>query len=229
MKIKNIIVKGLTILLAAVAIATVAPTAVKADYYDCFAGKHTYKFDYNRVPATCTTPGANIYFCVTCLKGIERWDTPALGHKKDKGRVVVMPTATTDGYALYRCEHCGMYMGEEVLKATSAPLPTVVQTPAPTVLDPRVQSPLAAKPMYFDTNMLAVCYIPYHSLVSLNGVCVNIDAIGAQPLAPAMQVPGKYVIQVTPNTNTAHSEANKKTFVVNIPSKAGKPITVTEQ
>lgn len=226
MNIKNIIVKGITTLFAIAAIATISTTTVKADYPDCWVGNHAWKFDYTYSPATCEKPAHNIYYCTTCLKGIDRFDIPPLGHKMDQGHIIVMPTATTDGFLVYRCEHCGMYMGDQKIPATSAPLPQTIMTPAPALAEPYVPSPLEKVPMYFDTNMLAVCYIPYHSVVTINGVGVNINAIGAQPLAPFMQAPGKYVIQVTPNTNPEHAKANMKVFTVTIPSKAGKPITV---
>lgn len=229
MKLKNIVIKGLSVLFAAACIATVASLPVKADPYDCLAGNHAWKFDYTYSPATCEKPAHNIYYCTTCLKGIDRFDVPPLGHKMDKGHIIVMPTATTDGFLVYRCEHCGKYMGDAKLPATDIPLPQTPQTPSPALLNPYVQSPLEKVPTYFDPNMLAVCYIPYHSIVTLNGVGVNIDAIGAQPLAPLMQAPGKYVITVTPNTNPEHSKANIKTFEVTIPSKPGKPVTVVNK
>jgi len=219
MKIKNMIIKGLAGLFAAAAVIAIAAAPVKADepYWDCLKGNHRYKLDFTAIQPTCTTTGCNHYFCVVCGQGLARYEIPALGHKQDSGHIIVMPTATTDGYLIYRCSNCGLYMGDQVIKSTGVNYPTTVQTPATTVLDPRVQNPLAAVPMYFDTNMLAVCYIPYHSIVTVNGVGVNIDAIGAQPLAAYMQAPGTYTITVTPNTNPQHSAANTKTFIVNIP------------
>lgn len=226
MKIKNILVKGIAVLFAAAAVVTVASLPVKADAYDCYAGKHAYVRDFTSIQPTCEKPGCNIYYCITCLKGIERYDIPALGHKPDKGNIIVMPTATSNGWLVYRCEHCGMYMGDQVLPATSTPLPVTPQTPAPSILEPFVKNPLEKVPMYFDTNMLAVCYIPYHSIVSINGVGINADAIGAQPLAPWMAAPGTYVITVTPNTDPIHAVQNAKTFTVTIPKDAKKPVTV---
>lgn len=227
MKIKNMILKGLAGLFAAAAIVAIANAPVEAHtYQDCLAGNHAWKWDYTRIPATCEKPGCNIYYCTHCFKGIERYDIPALGHTPDNGHIIVMPTATTDGFLVYRCKNCNMYMGDQVIQSTGVDYPTVVQTPPATVLDPRVQNPLEAVPMYFDTNMLAVCYIPYHSIVTVNGVAVNVNAIAAQPLAPFMQAPGKYVVTVTPNTNPQHAAANQKTFTVTIPSKAGKAVTV---
>ena len=228
MKIKNLIIKGLAGLLAAVAIVALASVPAKADepYWDCLKGNHRYKLDFTAIQPTCTTTGCNHYFCVVCGQGLARYELPALGHKMDKGNIIVMPTATTDGFLVYRCERCGGYMGDQVIPSTGIDYPQTPQTPAPTVFDPRVPNPLAKVPMYFDTNMLAVCYIPYHSIVTINGVGVNIDAIGAQPLAPFMQAPGTYIINVTPNTNPQHSAANAKQFTVTIPSKPGKPITV---
>lgn len=232
MKIKNIIIKGISALIVSVAIVTAAPTLVKAVPPsipgECYnGGCHIWRaLDCHTSEQTCEQTGSTMYYCITCTKVVEKWDRPALGHKKDSGHIIVMPTATTDGFLIYRCEHCGLYMGDQALPATSAPLPQTPQTPSPALLDPRVQSPLEKVPMYFDPNMLAVCYIPYHSIVTLNGVLINIDAIGAQPLAPLMQAPGKYVVQVTPNTNPEHARLNMKTFTVTIPSKPGKPVTV---
>ena len=226
MKLKNLIIKGLAALSIAVALVTIATVPAKADYYDCFAGNHAWKFDFTKTPATCEKPGCNIYYCVTCLKGIERWDIPMLGHTPDSGHVIVSPTATADGFLVYRCKNCGMYMGDQVIKSIGVDLPQSVTTPSPSVLEPFVKNPLAAVPMYFDTNMLAVCYIPYHSIVTVNGVGVNVDAVGAQPLAPFLQAPGKYVITVTPNTNPIHAAQNVKTFTVTVPKKAGQPVTV---
>lgn len=226
MNIKNILIKGIATAFAAIVAVTIFATPVKADYPDCWKGNHAWKYDYTYSPATCEKPGHNIYYCTTCLKGIDRFDIPALGHKMDAGHIILMPTATTDGYIVYRCEHCGKYMGDSKIPATTAVLPQTPQTPSPSLLGPYVQNPLEAVPMYFDTNMLAVCYIPYHSVVTINGVGVNINAIGAQPLAPLMQAPGTYVIQVTPNTNPEHAQANTKVFTVTIPSKAGQAITV---
>lgn len=232
MKIKNYIVKGIALFSILGATLVFAPTTVKAVPPsvpgECYnGGCHTWKaLDCYTSEQTCTQTGSTMYFCITCNKVVEKWDRPALGHKLDKGHIIVMPTATTDGYLIYRCEHCKGYMGDQVLPATSVPLPQTPQTPSPAILEPYVQSPLAKVPMYFDPNLLAVCYIPYHSIVSINGIGVNINAIGAQPLAPLMQAPGKYVITVTPNTNPEHAQANQKVFEVTIPSKPGQPVTV---
>lgn len=227
MKIKNMIIKGLAGLFAAAAIIAIASTPAEAHtYQDCLAGNHAWKFDYVRIPATCEAPGCSIYYCTHCFKGIEKYDVPALGHTPDEGHIIVMPTAVSDGFMIYRCKNCGMYMGDKVLTSSGIDYPVTLQTPPVTVLDPRVQNPLEKVPMYFDTNMLAVCYIPYHSIVTVNGVAVNYNAIAAQPLAPFLAAPGKYVIQVVPNTNPAHAAQNIRTFTVTIPSKAGKPVTV---
>lgn len=229
MNIKKIIIKGLSVLFAAVTVTAIAKVSVKADPYDCLAGNHAWAYDFTMEPATCEKPSHDIYYCLTCYKGLDRFITQPLGHKIDKGNIIVMPTATSDGYLIYRCERCGKYMGDANIPATSQVLPQTPQTPSPSIFDPYVPNPLAAVPMYFDTNMLAVCYIPYHSIVSINGVGVNINAIGAQPLAPLMQAPGKYVITVTPNTNPEHSKDNQKTFIVTVPKKEGKPVTVVNK
>ena len=232
MKITKYISKGLALLgiIGAVLVLNPAdvfavPASIPGECYN--GGCHIWKaLDCYTSEQTCEQTGSTMYYCITCNKVVEKWDRPALGHKRDAGHIIVMPTATTDGFLIYRCEHCNAYMGDQVLNATSIPLPQTIQTPSPSVLDPRVQNPLEAVPMYFDPNMLAVCYIPYHSIVTLNGVLINIDAIGAQPLAPFMQAPGKYVIQVTPNTNPEHAKLNMRTFTVTIPDKAGTPVTV---
>lgn len=226
MKLKNLILKGCALLIAATAVIALSSVPAKASYEDCLKGNHVWKLDFTYIQPTCTTTGCNHYFCVICGTGLARWEIPALGHKIDKGHVIVSPTATTDGFCVYRCQNCNGYMGDQVIPSPGYDLPQSPTTPSPSVLEPFVQSPIATVPMYFDTNMMAVCYIPYHSIVTVNGVGVNIDAIGAQPLAPLMQAPGKYVITVTPNTNPAHSAANKKTFTVTVPSKPGKPVTV---
>lgn len=219
---KNLILKGLAVLAICAAVVTCGSVTAKADAYDCYAGNHAWKFDYTLVPATCTAPAHNIYYCTTCLKGIDRFDTPALGHKPDKGHIIVAPTATTDGFLVYRCEHCSLYMGDQVIPANGINYAPDFTNPVNTY----VPNPLEAVPTYFDTNMLAVCYIPYHSVITLNGNIVNYDAYGAQPLAAFLQAPGKYTIKVIPNTNEIHSKQNAKTFVVTVPKKAGKPVTV---
>ena len=227
MKIRNFILKGITGLLAFAAVVAFTAVPAKAHtYQDCLAGNHAWKLDYTRIQPTCEKPGCNVYFCTHCFKGIEKYDIPALGHKMDKGHVIVMPTATTDGWCVYRCERCSQYMGDQALKSTGVNYPVNTATSPTTVLDPRVQNPFGAVPMYFDTNMLAVCYIPYHSVITVNGVLANYDAFGAQPLAAFLQAPGKYVIQVTPNTNPEHALANAKTFTVTVPAKAGQAVTV---
>lgn len=225
MRIKNYITKSIALLGVLAATLVVAPQVAKAAPApvpgECYnGGCHIWRaLDCYTSEQTCEQTGSTIYYCITCNKVVEKWDRPALGHKPDKGHIIVMPTATTDGFLIYRCEHCNMYLGDQVLKATTVPLPVTVATPSPSVLDPRVTNPVEAVPMYFDTNMLAVCYIPYQSIVTVNGVAVNANAVGAQPLAPLLQAPGKYVIQVTPNTNPAHALQNQKTFTVNVSAK----------
>lgn len=225
MKLRSYLTKGIALLGVLSAALLFAPAEVKAVPAsipgECYnGGAHIWKaLDCYTSEQTCEQTGSTIYYCITCCKVVEKWDRPALGHKADKGHIIVMPTATTDGFLIYRCEHCNMYMGDQVLKATPIPLPVTTATPSPSVLDPRVQNPLEAVPTYFDTNMLAVCYIPYQSLVTVNGVLINANAIGAQPLAAFMQAPGKYVVQVVPNTNPAHATANSHTFTVTVSAK----------
>jgi len=229
MKTKKIIIKGLAVLsvLAAFVVADAKP--VKATYDDCLKGVHVFVRDFTDHEATCTQPGCTVYMCRICDLHVWKYDLPALGHSIDKGNIIVMPTATSDGYCIYRCSRCGHYMGDQNLPATSTPLPTTTATPSPSVLEPFVKNPLAAVPTYFDTNMLAVCYIPYHSIVTVNDVLVNVDAIGAQPLAAFLQSPGKYTIKITPNTNPEHCSDNIKTFVVTIPKKAGQAVKVVNK
>lgn len=228
MKIRNVILKATMMLAIFSAVILADKATVKATYDDCLKGVHTFKRDFTDHQPTCTQPGCTVYMCTICDLHVWKYDIPATGHKIDSGHIIVMPTATTDGFCVYRCANCGMYMGDQNLPATSAPLPVTPQTPAPTIFD-YVKSPIATVPMYFDTNMMALCYIPYHSIVTVNGVLVNVDAIGAQPLAALMQAPGKYTVKVTPNTNPEHCTDNVKTFVVTVPSKAGKAVTVVEK
>lgn len=219
---KKILLKGFAVLAMCAAIVACANVTAKADPYDCLKGNHAFVRDYTRIPATCTAPGCNVYYCTTCLYGIEKYDIPALGHKMDKGHIIVAPTATTDGYLIYRCEHCQLYMGDQVIKANGINYAPDYTNPVNTY----VANPLEAVPTYFDTNMLAICYIPYHSVITVNGAIVNYNAYGAQPLAAFLQAPGKYTIKVIPNTNEIHAAQNGKTFTVTVPKTAGKPVTV---
>lgn len=211
------LLKGLAVF-AVFAAVVLAPKTVKADYQDCLQGNHVWFKDITLYQPTCTAPGVNIYTCMVCSKHEQRIEIPSLGHVSNSGSLVIPNDA--NGFVVYRCSRCGTYLNE-----TSIPQEVSVYN---SISAPYVQSPLQLQPTAFDPNLCAVVWIPYHSVVSVNGVAVNFNAIGAQPLAPFMTNPGKYEVTVVPNTTAIHADQNSHAFVVTKYKDATKPLKVVQ-
>ena len=109
--------KSIALLMAVVMLAGLTGAAAYAEE----AHEHTYEpaNDYKQ-SATCTEYGYTPYVCSGCGDAIFEEVTEPLGHDWDEGKVVVEPSAQTQGATgvAYTCTRCGEVIGEWVFPKT---------------------------------------------------------------------------------------------------------------